>query len=741
MPKRLDPDEILKQIVKLSTGRHKIYLGMAPGVGKTYRMLEEAVELKKKGVDIVIGYIEMQDRRENLGLINYIESIPRKAFKINNKEFYDLDLEAIIERRPATVVVDELAHNNITGSLNQKRYQDIQELLKQGISVLSTLNVHQLESIAPIVERALSIKISETVPDWVLNQAEEVVMIDIPIDELYSRLQNKKIYNEEQLKHALNNFFKRSNLNLLRDLALNVLAERVDVEVLSEKVKANIKDRILVAASPRKESINLIKSAAEIAKIIHADLDVLSLLINEKDHKENVINEMRESTKLHNGNFLLIKDIKRSVIEELIHFIKLNRITMLVMGHEQKNEWNSMLNKPAAFKILEKTHNIDLLTIGKSNYAEEEQKDSSTIAKDISIEKVKNLNLGRLKIYIGMAPGVGKTYKMLQDARELYSQDKNVLLGVIDTHGRVETAKLMEGLPILPPKLIEHKGKFLPEFDLEGAILAKPEFIMVDELAHTNVPRSINNKRYQDVQYLLRAGINVMSTVNIQHIESLNDTVEHVTGIKVRETVPDWIISHASEIVLIDLSPEALQERLKSGKIYSVDKIEQALTHFFQKKNLIALRELSLREVAESVEHEMYPQKKKINILSFVDINNDTLRLVRKSARIASRLQGELIVLHILKDSKKYSEEKKLAIIELEQLIVELGGDFRLVEGKNIVQEMMKSIEKIKPHYIIVGEQKTNNGLLIFKEPITKTILHKATDTNIWIVGDYTREI
>lgn len=740
MPKRLDPDEILKQIVKLSTGRHKIYLGMAPGVGKTYRMLEEAIELKKKGVDIVIGYIEMQDRPANSTLINYIESIPRKAFKVNDKEFYDLDLEAIIERRPATVVVDELAHNNITGSLNQKRYQDIQELLKQGISVLSTLNIHQLESIAPIVERALSIKINETVPDWILNQAEEVVMIDIPIDELYSRLQNKKIYNEEQLKHALNNFFKRSNLNLLRDLALNVLAERVDVEVLSEKLKANIKDRILVAASPRKESIELISNAAAIAKIIHADLDILSLLTNEKDYKENVINEIRESTKLHNGNFLLIKDIKRSVIEELIHFIKLNRITMLVMGHEQKDQWNSMINKPAAFKILEKTHNIDLLTIGKSKHTEEE-KGSSTDSEDISVEKVKNLNLGRLKIYIGMAPGVGKTYKMLQDARELHSQGKNVLLGVIDTHGRIETAKLMEAMPLLAPKLIEHKGKFLPEFDLEGAILAKPEYIMVDELAHTNVPRSINNKRYQDVQYLLRAGINVMSTVNIQHIESLNDTVEHVTGIKVRETVPDWLISHASEIVLIDLSPEALQERLKAGKIYSVDKIEQALTNFFQKKNLIALRELSLREVAESVEHEMYPQKKKINILSFVDINNDTLRLVRKSARIASRLQGELIVLHILKDSKKYSEEKKLAIIELEQLIVELGGDFRLVEGKNIIQEMIKAVEKIKPHYIIVGEQKPNTGLSMFKEPITKTILHKVTDANIWIVGDYTREV
>ena len=197
MPKRLDPDEILKQIVKLSTGRHKMYLGMAPGVGKTYRMLEDAIELKKKGVDIVIGYVEMQNRLENQQLINSLEFISRKAFKVNNKDFYDLDLEAIIERQPATVVIDELAHNNIPGTVNQKRYQDVQELLKNGISVLTTLNVHQLESIAPIVEKSLGIKINEVVPDWILNQAEEVVLIDIPIDELYNRLNKNQIYNQE----------------------------------------------------------------------------------------------------------------------------------------------------------------------------------------------------------------------------------------------------------------------------------------------------------------------------------------------------------------------------------------------------------------------------------------------------------------------------------------------------------------------------------------------------------------
>ena len=738
MPKRAEPDEILKQIVKLSSGRHKIFLGMAPGVGKTYRMLEEAKELKKKGIDIVVGYIEAQNRPENLNLINIHEIIPKKVFKINNNEFYDLDLEAIIERRPATLIIDELAHNNFPGSLNQKRYQDIQELLKNGISVLSTLNIHQLDSIAPIIEKNIGIKINETVPDWVLNQADEVVLIDIPIDELYNRLQIKQIYSQEQLKHAMKFFFKRSNLILLRDLALNLVAERVDIEVVSEKVSAKIKARILVSASPKEKSLNLIKHAGELSKTSHANLDILCILTNDVD--QTIINQLRETTKIHNGNFFLVKDIKRSIADELVHFIKLNRITQVVMGYSKTSRWKQLFSDSKVFKILEQTSNLDVLIINKKKEEVKAIEENKSDELEIINKETINLNFGKLQIYIGMAPGVGKTYKMLQDAKELHKRGVNALLGVIDTHGRPETAELMEGLNILPPKLIEHKGKYLQEFDLESAILAKPECILVDELAHTNVPGAINNKRYQDVQYLLRAGINVMSTVNIQHIESLNDIVEQVTGIKVRETVPDWIISHASEIVLIDLSPEALQERLKAGKVYSLDKIEQALTHFFQKKNLIALRELSLREVAESVEHEMYPKEKKSKVLCFVDINANTLRLIRKSARIANRLQAELIFMHIAKTTSKLSEEKKIAIIELEQLIVELGGDFRLVEGKNIVNEIINAVTKIKPDYTIIGEARKKGIVTLLQGGIIRNLLNKISNSHIWFIGDFTRE-
>ena len=735
MPTRLDPDELLKQIVKLSAGRHRIYIGMAPGVGKTFRMLEDANELRKKDIDIVIGYIEMQSRPENDFLINQFEIIPKKVYKVNNNEFYDLDLEAIIERKPASVIIDELAHSNVPGSLNQKRYEDVQELLKKGISVFSTMNVHQIVSIATIVEKQLGVQINETVPDWVINQVDEIIVVDLPLEELYERLENKKIYSEVQLKHALKNFFKRNNLLLLRDLALNFLAEKVDTQVISEKLKAKIKERILVSASPKTSSLRLIRHAGQIAKAFHADVDVICILKEKDQDKDEMINKLREETKIINGNFVLLKNSTNQVFEELIHYIQSNRTTILILGYPKRPKWKDLIFGSTALKVLNVLDNIDILIVSEKDIL---PKTETTI--ELKQNKLENLNIGKLKIYIGMAPGVGKTYKMLQEARELHNKKANILLGAIEPHGRIETAKLMEGLPSLPAKLIKHQGKYIQEFDLEAAILRKPDIIFVDELAHSNVTGAINNKRYQDVQYLLRAGINVVSTVNIQHIESLNDIVEQFSGIQVRETVPDWIFSHANEIVLVDISPEALQERLKEGKVYSLDRIEQAMTHFFQRKNLIALRELSLQEVAENVEHELYPKEKLMKVLSLVDINEDTLRLIRKSARIANRLQSELIVTNVVKDTAKLLDVRKMSIIELEELVVELGGDFRLIEGRDVIKEIINAEKKIKPEYIIIGEPKQKNIPALLKKSIIREILNKLSDTNIWIVGHYTKE-
>jgi two-component system, OmpR family, sensor histidine kinase KdpD len=212
---------------------------------------------------------------------------------------------------------------------------------------------------------------------------------------------------------------------------------------------------------------------------------------------------------------------------------------------------------------------------------------------------------GRLKVFFGACAGVGKTYAMLQEAQRLRSQGLDVLVGVVETHGRSETAALLNGLDLLAQKRIQHRGRLVQEFDLDAALARHPALILMDELAHSNAYGSRHPKRWQDVEELLDAGIDVLTTVNVQHLESLNDVVGGVTGVRVRETVPDHVFDEATEVVLVDLPPDDLRQRLNEGKVYIPGQAERAIEHFFRKGNLIALRELALRRTADRVDDQM----------------------------------------------------------------------------------------------------------------------------------------
>ena len=221
------------------------------------------------------------------------------------------------------------------------------------------------------------------------------------------------------------------------------------------------------------------------------------------------------------------------------------------------------------------------------------------------LDLIKKSRRGKFKLYIGMIAGVGKSYRMLQEAHELLENGVDVKVGFIETHGRTGTEAILQGIPVIPRKKIFYKGKELEEMDLDAILQIRPELVIVDELAHTNVEGSRNEKRWQDVMELLDAGINVISAVNIQHIESLNEEVQEISGIEVRERIPDRVLEEADEVVNIDLTAEELIERLKAGKIYRPEKIELALNNFFKAENILQLRELALKEVALRVEKKV----------------------------------------------------------------------------------------------------------------------------------------
>lgn len=352
---------------------------------------------------------------------------------------------------------------------------------------------------------------------------------------------------------------------------------------------------------------------------------------------------------------------------------------------------------------------------------------------------------GHHKIIIGAAPGVGKTYRMLQEAHNLKKLGVDVVVGYLETHGRKETAALLEGLEVIPRQKILYKGITLEEMDRGAIIQRGPRTVLVDELAHTNVAGSDNAKRYDDVEAILNAGISVVSTVNIQHIESLNDIVSRITGITINERVPDSIIDAADEVVLVDISVEELQERLEKGKIYAPEKIEQALSNFFKKGNLVALRELALRELADTVEEKaleditscpLEPTGVHERILVCISTHPDANRLIRRGFRIADRMCGELIIVYVKLKGQKLSEKSLKNLEKHRALTQELQGRYIEVEGANIVDAVVEVAKKRKVTQIIVGESLRDTHLLgLFSKPIPYQIFERTNNIDVYIVA------
>ena len=250
---------------------------------------------------------------------------------------------------------------------------------------------------------------------------------------------------------------------------------------------------------------------------------------------------------------------------------------------------------------------------------------------------------GRHKVFIGMAPGVGKTCRMLQEGREALREGTDVVIGLLETHGRQDTAREAQGLEQIPRKCLRYQDVDLEEMDVAAVLARHPQLVLVDELAHTNVPGSERDKRWQDVEMLLLSGIDVYSTLNIQHLESLNDLVAELTGVVVvRERIPNRVLELADEVVLVDVTPETLQERLREGKVYAPEKVGQALTNFFQRRHLVALRELSLREVADRVENDILPSITPLRERVMVCLANyhTSKRLLRRAARLAAAMDA-----------------------------------------------------------------------------------------------------
>jgi two-component system sensor histidine kinase KdpD len=352
---------------------------------------------------------------------------------------------------------------------------------------------------------------------------------------------------------------------------------------------------------------------------------------------------------------------------------------------------------------------------------------------------------GKLKIYLGMSAGVGKTYRMLQEAHNLLRNGINIKIGFIETHGRKDTQKLIEGLPEIPRREVFYKGKKLDELDVRAILLVQPKVVIIDELAHTNIPGSKNEKRWQDVQDVLDAGIDVISALNIQHIESIQEDVKKITGIDVKERVPDKMLQIADEVVNIDLPADELITRLKEGKIYDHGKVQQALQNFFQPDKILQLRELALKEVAGQVErkvdHEITARQNPFRherLLACISTNHVIAqRIIRKTARLASYYNSQWFVLYV-QIAKESPDKIPLAsqrhLINNFKNATELGGEVIQKKASEIAVAIIETVEEKNITTICIGKPHLSLFQIVLRTNVFNQLLKKLSKNNIDLV-------
>ncbi|MCL4546094.1 MAG: universal stress protein [Chloroflexi bacterium] len=355
---------------------------------------------------------------------------------------------------------------------------------------------------------------------------------------------------------------------------------------------------------------------------------------------------------------------------------------------------------------------------------------------------------GRLRIYLGMAPGVGKTYAMLQEGRRRKVRSTDVVIGFVETYGRPETEKAIDDLEIIPRRRVEYRGVVLEEMDTEAVLRRRPQVALVDELAHSNAPGSKHKKRWQDVEELRDAGITVLSTVNIQHLESLKDVVEHITGVKVGETLPDSVIDGADEVELIDMAPHALQQRIRHGNVYPQQQAQRALASFFREGNLTALRELALRRTAQGVDQQLerymrghaiagpWPASERVMVC--IDDRAISQRLLRRAWRIAEAMHAPLVAVTVASPDlyRRLDPERRKQLEAHQRMAEDLGAEVVMLHGTDVSAELIRYAREHNVDQLVIGHSTKGPWTELLHGSVVRKVLKANPDIDVHIIGD-----
>ncbi len=662
---RSTPEQLLREYGERA--RLVLYVAAAPGAGKTRRLLTDARRLQHAGKRVAIGWIETKARPDLERLTEDFARIPPRTVRAGERSYEEFDLDAALSAKPDVVILDEIAHDNLGETRNAARWQDALALREAGISVIGAFNIAHLETVSSTAESLLGYPVRSIVPLSFLKAADDVIALDASPALIQERLLAGKIVQSDDIARAQSGAFKEATLKMLRQLLLRTI-DNLTIPIVSA---ASVSSAIALLPAGI-DARHFIDRSAPVAAAFDLRLEIQPGEGADLREIERIATEL-------DADIMPPAAIARVDISGL-------RAAMVAMPNDK-----------LASKVVNAPVERDIFVVDATQTYLERSVFTTPLSATLGDRM--RVGYGKLTVYLGAAAGAGKTYAMLDRGQQLRAEGVDAVIGLVETHRRPETEAMIGDLPILPRKTVSFDGITYTEMDREAILARKPRVVLVDELAHTNAPGSLAPKRYMDVLAFLRAGIDVITTLNVQHLEALSDVVYRLTGTSVRETLPDGILPLADEVILIDVSPDTLRERLRAGKIYPPERIEAALANFFRHENLASLRELAVREALRARTRERIAAPFGKLLLSVVARPEDAI-LIRKASRLAARLEVDFGIAHI---AEPRDQSDDACIAEFERIARSINASWRDERAPDAAQRLLEVAREQSETVVAVG--------------------------------------
>jgi two-component system sensor histidine kinase KdpD len=661
-------------------GRLRVYLGAAPGSGKTFAMLREGRERVAQGEDVVIGFVEAYGRPRTLEAVGRLEVVPRLQVPYRGTLLGEMDTDAVLARRPQVALVDELAHTNAPGVRHAKRWQDVEELRDAGIDVVTTVNVQHLESMKDVAEGITGIPVRETVPDQVLDGADEVQFIDIAPDALRKRMRHGNIYAPDKIDTALGNFFRPGNLAALREIALRLVAQGAGTA--RGAVRPPVQD-VLVVISRRPSSEALIRRGVRIARRFGGLCSVLT-----------VVRSADESAESEPWRALAVQ-LRCSFVERrsgdvpgtVVSVARELGVRHVVAGESRRQPILSRWRAGLVDRLIDELPDTDIHVVARTSGGprgvagiESRRPTPDELLRACAPPSRR----GALRVYLGYARGVGTTSAMLEEGRRRRGRGTDVVVAAVDTAGRAESETALAGLELLGGT---EGAAAHDRLDVDALLARNPEVALVDDLAGLDVE---GRPRVEAVPRILDAGITLIATLHLTSLRSMAEAMEPVLGdLPTGPRVDDGVLAMADELELVDVTPSVLDERLRRGEVVPPAEAARALQGEFRPEVLATLREATFRLIAEHTDRQLvaYMHERRIDrpwearsrVMVCVPPRPHMQSLIRRAARLADSLDAEMRVVTVRTRSRSLPEKELLG--EYASLTHQLGGEYITLYG------------------------------------------------------------